>query len=105
MKSSQLRVNWECFSTSFSQKQSRSFEFQVFQIFLHDDSNNSLKEANNYFENHPSVVNIKRKGFDSSFTLGETRYNEAIKLIKTFKVSTTVRSFWFYSFTKTMWYS
>ena len=29
--------------------------------FTHNESNHSLKEALNYFENHPSIVNNKRK--------------------------------------------
>ena len=39
---------------------------------MHNESNDSLKEALKYFENHPSIVNIKRKGFDTIFTFRET---------------------------------
>ena len=46
-----------------------------------------LKKPPNYFENHPSIVNIKRKDFDTSFPFRETNSNEVTKLIKTFNIN------------------
>ena len=43
---------------------------------LDDLLNNALK----YFENHPSIANIKRKGFDASFTFRDINSSEVIKL-------------------------
>ena len=51
--------------------------------FTHNESNDSLKD----FENHPSIVNIKRKGFDTSFTFKETNSNEIFKLIKILNIN------------------
>ena len=60
-------------------------ELKILHIsnFTHNESNNSLKEALGYFENCPSIVNIKRKGFNTSFTFKETNFNEVIKFMKT----------------------
>ena len=33
-----------------------------------DNTNDPLKEALGYFENHPSITNIKSKSFDTNFT-------------------------------------
>ena len=38
-----------------------------------DNTNDPLKETLRYFENHPSIANIKKKGFDASFTFRGTR--------------------------------
>ena len=40
-------------------------ELKILKISRHKllNANNSLKEALKYFENHPSVTNIKSKGF------------------------------------------
>ena len=64
-------------------------ELKILSIsnFMHSESNDSLKEAFSYFENYPSIVNIKRKGYDTSFTFRETNSNEAIKLFKTFSIN------------------
>ena len=37
-------------------------------------------EALKYFENHPSITNIKIKCFDESFTIRDTSSDEVIKL-------------------------
>ena len=37
-----------------------------------DNTNDSLKEALKYFENHPSIANIKSKSFDANFTFRDT---------------------------------
>ena len=46
-----------------------------------DNTNDPLKEAPKYFENHPSITNIKRKSFDANFTFRDTNSSEVIKLI------------------------
>ena len=51
-----------------------------------DSTNDPLKEALKYFENHPSVTNIKSKSFDANFTIRDTSSSEVIKLIKTLNV-------------------
>ena len=40
-------------------------------------------EALKYFENHPSITNIKIKCFDESFTIRDTSSDEVIKLVNT----------------------
>ena len=64
-------------------------ELKILSIsnFTHSESNDSLKEALSYFENYPSIVNVKRKGYDTSVTFRETNSNEAIKLFKTFNIN------------------
>ena len=54
---------------------------------MHNESNDSLKEALDYFKNHASIVNIQRKCFDTSFSSRETNSNEFIKLIKTLNMN------------------
>ena len=55
---------------------------------MHNESNYSLKEALSYFKNHSSIVNIKRKRFDTSFTSRETNPSEVIiKFIKTLNIN------------------
>ena len=39
-----------------------------------------------YFENHPSITNIKSKSFDTNFTFRYTSSSEDIKLSKTLNV-------------------
>ena len=51
-----------------------------------DNTNDPLKEALRYFENHPSITNIKSKSFDTNFTFRDTSSSEVIKLIKTLNV-------------------
>ena len=46
-----------------------------------DTTDNPLKEALKYFENHPSITNIKSKCFDESFTIRDTSSDEIIKLV------------------------
>ena len=48
-----------------------------------DNTNDPLKEVLRYFENHPSIKNIKSKCFDTNFTFRDTSSSEVIKLIKT----------------------
>ena len=54
---------------------------------MHNESNDSLKEALDYFKNHASIANIQRKCFDTSFSSRETNSNEFIKLIKTLNMN------------------
>ena len=46
-----------------------------------------FKVALSYFESHPSAVNDKRMGFDTSFTFGETNSNKVFKLIKNLNIN------------------
>ena len=46
-----------------------------------DNTNDPLKEAQRYFENRPSITNIKIKNFDASFTFRDTSSSEVIKLV------------------------
>ena len=50
------------------------------------NTNDALKEALRYFENHPSITNIKSESFDINFTFRDTSSGEVIKLIKTLNV-------------------
>ena len=68
--------------TNFFSKAVKELKISSSSNFTHNQSNDSLKEALSWFENHPSIVNIKREGFDTSFTFIETNSNEIIKLIK-----------------------
>ena len=51
-----------------------------------DNTNDPLKEALRYFENHPSITNIKSKSFLESFSFTDTCPTKVIKLIKTLNV-------------------
>ena len=51
-----------------------------------DNRNDPLKEALRYFENHPSITNIKSKSSDTIFTFRYTSSSEVIKRIKTLNV-------------------
>ena len=51
-----------------------------------DTTNDPLKEGLRYFENHPSITNIKSKSFDTNFTFRDTSSSEFIKLIKALNV-------------------
>ena len=62
------------FSNFFS-KAVKELKIPSISNVMHDESNDSLKEALSYFENHPSIVYIKRKGFDTRFTFKETNCN------------------------------
>ena len=44
-----------------------------------DNTSDPLKEALRYFENHPSMTNIKSKSFDANFTFRDTSSSEVIK--------------------------
>ena len=48
-----------------------------------DNTNAPLKEVLRYFENHPSIANVKSKNFDANFTFRDTSSSEVIKLMKT----------------------
>ena len=50
---------------------------------------NPFKEALKYFENHPSITNIKSKCFVANFTFRDTSSGEFVKLIKTLAVKKT----------------
>ena len=50
------------------------------------NTNDPLKEAFKYFENHPSITNVKSKSFDTNFTFRDISSSEVIKLIKTLNV-------------------
>ena len=65
----------QVFSNFFS-KAVEAVKIPSISNFTHNGSNDSLKKALSYFENHPSIVNIKRKGFNTSFTFRETNSNE-----------------------------
>ena len=45
-------------------------EFKILNVsnYKLDNQNDTLKEALRYFENHPSITNIKSKSFDANFT-------------------------------------
>ena len=51
-----------------------------------ENTNDLLKEALTYFDNHLSITNIKSKSFDTNFTVRGTSSSEVIKLIKTLNV-------------------
>ena len=76
----------QVFSNFFS-KAVEQLKIPSISNFMHNEINCSLKEALSYFENHPGIVNIKRKGFDTSFTFRETNSNEVFKLIKTLNIN------------------
>ena len=48
---------------------------------LHN-TNDPLKEALRYFENHPSITNIKSKSFDTNFTFRDTSSMKLLNLSK-----------------------
>ena len=50
------------------------------------NTNDPLKGALRYFENHPSITNIKSKSFDTNFTFRDTNSSGVIKLIKALNV-------------------
>ena len=54
--------------------------------YMFDSTNDPLKEALKYIENHPSIANIKSRGFDTSFSFRNTSPSEVIKLIKTLNI-------------------
>ena len=76
----------QVFSNFFS-KAVEQLKIPSISNFMHNEINCSLKEALSYFENHPGIVNIKRKGFDTSFTFRETNSNEVFKFIKTLNIN------------------
>ena len=63
-----------------------SFKILNISNFKLDKTNDPLKEALKYFESHPSITNVKSKGFDASFTFRDTSFSEFIILMKTFNV-------------------
>ena len=54
-----------------------------------DNTNDPLKEALRYFENHPSITNIKSKSFDQNFTFRDTSSSELIKSIQRYSQGRT----------------
>ena len=42
--------------------------------------------ASNFFQNHPSVVNIEQREFNSTFSFQNTNENEVCKIIKNLNV-------------------
>ena len=57
--------------------------------YMFDNTNDPLKEALRYIENHPSIANIKSKGFDTSFSVRDTSSSEVTELIKTLNIKKT----------------
>ena len=47
-----------------------------------NNTNDPLKEALRYFENHPSITNIKSKSFDTNFTFRDTSSMKLLNLSK-----------------------
>ena len=71
------------FSNKFSKSELKIPNISNYKL---DNTNDPLKEALRYFENHPSITNIKSKSFDTNFTFRDTSSSEVIKLIKTLNV-------------------
>ena len=53
-------------------------EFKILNVsnYKLDNPNDTPKEALRYFENHPSITNIKSKSFDANFTF---RYKDKVR--------------------------
>ena len=68
---------------NFFSKTVDEFEIPNVSNYKLDNTNDLLQEALKYFENHPSIINIESKGFDASFTFGDTSSSKIIKLFKT----------------------
>ena len=73
--------------SSFFSKAIEGLKISNISNITHNRSNDSLKEELNSFKNQSSILNIKRKGFDKSFTFRETNTNKVIKLIKTLNIN------------------
>ena len=71
------------FSNKFSKSELKIPNISNYKL---DNTNDPLKEALRYFENHLSIANIKSKCFNTNFILGDTSSSEVIKLIKTLNV-------------------
>ena len=71
------------FSNKFSKSELKIPNISDYKL---DNTNDPLKEALRYFENHLSIRNIKSKCFNTNFTFGDTSSSEIIKLIKTLNV-------------------
>ena len=56
--------------------------YKIDKTIIHSKIFESLR----YFENHPSITNIKIKSFDTNFSFRDTSSFEVIKLIKTLDV-------------------
>ena len=69
-QSSLLLINTPLLSIrAFFQKPSRNLKLQAFQLIRTMKVMTLLKSAQNYFENYPSIVKNKRKGFDTDSIL------------------------------------
>ena len=49
--------------------------------FLNDINSDSVLSVLNVFENHPSIMNIKRKKFNSTFSFENTSTDIAMKVL------------------------
>ena len=76
---------WRVFNNFFS-KTVDDLKIPNISNYKLNNANDPLKEALRYFENHPSIINIKSKSFDTNFTFRDTSSSEVIKLIKTLNV-------------------
>ena len=76
---------WRVFNNIFS-KTVDELKIPNFSNYKLDNTNDPLKEALKYFENHPSITDIENKSFDANFTFRDTSSSEVIKLIKTLNV-------------------
>ena len=71
---------------SFSSKIVDELKIPNISNYKIDNTNDPFKEALRYFENHPSITNIKSRSFDINFTFRDTSSSEVIKFIKTLNV-------------------
>ena len=71
------------FSNKFSKSELKIPNISDYKL---DNTNDPLKEALRYFENHLSITNTKSRSFDTNFTFRDTSSSEVIKLIKTLNV-------------------
>ena len=76
---------WRVFNNFFS-KTVDDLKIPNISNYKLNNANDPLKEALRYFENHPSIINIKSKRFDAGFTFRDTSSSEVIKLIKTLNI-------------------
>ena len=78
-----------------------------------DNTNDPLKWALRYFENQPSITNIKSKSFEQNFTFRDTSSSEPIKPIQRYSQEKTgvslssvqewlVSCFWSFSYVYTI---
>lgn len=77
-------ISVEYLFSTFFLKTVKELKIPSISDYTHIESSDSLKAALDQFENFPSIVNIKRKGFDASFTSKEFNSNEVIKVTNTY---------------------